>query len=172
MLNNCSVTRHPCFVSDIIGNVYCFPIKLTTSFQTEIDILSRFKNVSTYCQFMVSFKFCMYVSWVALGLHCCSQASSRCGKQGLCCSACASLVAEHRLQARRLQELQQVGSQLWHMGLVALSDVESSLARNAVLCPLPWQVDASPLYQQGSPTLLYLYQERILNFLKCLLSTY
>ena len=126
---------------------------------------------------MVSFKFCMYVSLVALGLHCCSQASSGCGKQGLCCSACASRCGSFsccraRALGRRLQELQQMGSQLWHMGLVALRDVESSLTRNGVLCPLPWQVDSYPLYQQGSPSLLYLYQERILNFLKCLLSTY
>ena len=153
MLNNCSVIRHPCFVSDINGNVYSFSIKLTTGFQTETDILSHFKKMSTYCQFMVSLKICMYLFLVALGLHCCSQAFSSCGKQGLSVAVqvlltvATSLVAEHRPQARRLQQLR-------HAGLVAPRDVESSLTRDGIVCALPWQVDSNPVYHQGSPSFI------------------
>ena len=57
----------------------------------------------------------------ALGLRCCTWAFSSCGEQGLLfivvCGlliAVASLAVEHRLQARRLQ-------QLWHVGSVVVA---------------------------------------------------
>ena len=84
----------------------------------------------------------------ALDLHCCARAFSSCGEQGLLFAvvcglliAVASLVAEHRLQARGLQQLWLMGSraqaqQLWRMGLVALRHVASSWtkARTHVPC--------------------------------------
>ena len=83
----------------------------------------------------------IYLFLAALGLYCCPRAFSSCGEQGLLfvavCGlliAVASLVAEHRLQACRLQELWLVGSraqaqQLWFMGLVAPWHVGSSQTR-------------------------------------------
>ena len=59
----------------------------------------------------------IYLFLAALGLHCCVRAFSSCGEQGLLfvvvrglLIAVASLVAEHRLQARGLQQLQHTGS--------------------------------------------------------------
>ena len=56
-----------------------------------------------------------------LGLHCCARALSSYGERGLLFVAVrgllivvASLVAEHGLQARRLQ-------QLWHVGSVVVA---------------------------------------------------
>ena len=71
----------------------------------------------------------------ALGLRCCSQAFSSCGKRGLLfivvCGlliTVVSLVVEHGLQARRLQ-------QLWRTGLVALRHVGSSRIRDQTRVP-------------------------------------
>ena len=98
--------------------------------------------------------FFFYLFLAALGLHCCTWAFSSCGEQGLLfvqvrglLIAVASLVAEHRLQAHRLQQLQHVGSvvvahssraqaqQLWHMGLVAPRHVGSSWTRARTRVP-------------------------------------
>ena len=77
----------------------------------------------------------------ALGLCCCTQAFSSCGEQGLLfvavrglLTAVASLVADHRLQAHRPQQLWLAGSraqaqQLWHTDLVAPRHVGSSRTR-------------------------------------------
>ena len=87
----------------------------------------------------------------ALGLLCCAQAFSSCGKRGLLfvvvrglLTVVASLVAGHGLQVRRLQQLWRAGfsscvtrpQQLWLMGLVAPRHVGSSgtRARTRVLC--------------------------------------
>ena len=67
-------------------------------------------------------KFILFILFLAaLGLRCCMQAFSSCSKQGLPFIAVrgllivvASLVAEHRLQARGLQ-------QLWHVGSVVVA---------------------------------------------------
>ena len=83
-----------------------------------------------------------------LGLHCCAQAFSSCRERGLLfvavCGlliAVASLVAEHGLQARGLQQLWLAGSRaqaqwLWRAGLVAPRHVGSSRtrARTRVSC--------------------------------------
>ena len=92
----------------------------------------------------------------ALGLRCCTRAFSSCGERELLFGAergllfgavrglliaVASLVAEHGLQARGLQQLWLAGSraqaqQLWRTGLVALLRVESprTKARTRVPC--------------------------------------
>ena len=66
-------------------------------------------------------KIFIYLFLAALGLCCCTRTFSSCGEQGLPFVAVgrllivmASLVAEHRLQASRLQ-------QLWHMGSVVVA---------------------------------------------------
>ena len=96
----------------------------------------------------VNFKFIyFYLFLAALGLCCCTWAFSSCGERGLLfCAVCrlliavASLVAEHRLQACRLQQLWHVGSrvqaqQLWHWGLVAPRHVGSSRTRARTRVP-------------------------------------
>ena len=111
----------------------------------------------------------------ALCLCCCMQAFSSCGEQGLLFVAVskllievASLVVEHGLQARGLQ-------QLWHMGSVVVAHglqsagsvvVAHGLSCSAACgifpdqgsnpCPLHWQADSQPLRHQGSPALYYL----------------
>ena len=100
-----------------------------------------------------------YLFVTTLGLCCCTRAFSSCGEQGLLfvavcrfLTAVASLVAEHGLQAHRLQQLWLTGSraqaqqlwlassraqaqQLWRMGLVALRHVGSSRSRAQTRVP-------------------------------------
>ena len=82
-----------------------------------------------------------------LGLRCCAQAFSSCGKRGplflqVCglLTAVASLAVEHGLQARRLQQLWLAGSgaqaqYLWRMGFVAPWHVGSSRTRARTCVP-------------------------------------
>ena len=85
-----------------------------------------------------------------LGLCFCARAFSSCGKRGPLFIAVrgpltvtASLVAEHRLQTRRLSSC---GSQaqllrgMWDLPRPGLEP-----------CPLHWQADSQPLHHQGSP---------------------
>ena len=60
-----------------------------------------------------------YLFLVALGLCCCAQAFTSCGEQGQLTAGAAlpCVVAEHRLQAHRLQQLQHVGSVVAAPGL-------------------------------------------------------
>ena len=88
----------------------------------------------------------------ALGLRCCTRAFSSCSERGLLfvavrglLIAVASLVAEHGLQARGLQQLWLTGcraqsQQLWLTGLVAPRHVGSSQtrARTRVPCIGRW----------------------------------
>ena len=110
------------------------------------------------CMLMSSFFFFnkfilfIYLFLAALGLRCCVLALSSCGEQGLLfvavrglLVAVAPLIAEHGLQAHRLQQLWLVSSraqaqQLWHTGLVALRHVGSSWtkARTRVPCIVRW----------------------------------
>ena len=97
----------------------------------------------------------------ALGLCCCAQAFSSCGEQGLLfVEVCgllievASLVAEYRLQARGLQQLQHTGSvvvtrRLQSTGsLVVAHGLNCSAAcgifpdQGSNPCPLHWQADS------------------------------
>ena len=82
-----------------------------------------------------------------LDLRCCTRAFSSCGERGLLfvvvhglLIAVASLVAEHRLQAHRLQQLWLAGSraqaqQLWHTGLVVPWHAGSSRTRARTRVP-------------------------------------
>ena len=110
----------------------------------------------------------------ALGLCCCMQAFSSCGEQGLLfvvvCGlliVVASLVAEHRLQACGLQQLQHTGSVVVARGLQSAGSVvvahgPSCSAACGIFpdqgsnpCPLQWQADSQPLRHQGSPILFF-----------------
>ena len=85
-----------------------------------------------------------------LGLCFCARAFSSCGKRGPLFIAVhgpltivASLVAEHRLQTRRLSNCGSRPSCSAACGI--LPDQGSNL------CPLHWQVGSQPLCHQGSP---------------------
>ena len=87
-----------------------------------------------------------------LGLRFCARAFSSCGKRGPLFIAvhgpltiAASLVAEHRLQTRRLSNC---GSQLWP-SCSAACGIFPDQGSNP--CPLHWQADSQPLRHQGSP---------------------
>ena len=71
----------------------------------------------------------IYIHMAALGLRCCAQAFSSCGKWGLlCCGALASYCSGFsRCGARALGTL---ASALWSMGLVALRHGGSSWTRD------------------------------------------
>ena len=89
----------------------------------------------------------IYLFLAALGLCCCVQVFSSCSERGLLfiavrrlLIAVASLVAEHGLQACRLQQLWLAGcraqaQQLWRTGLIALRHVRSSWTRARTCVP-------------------------------------
>ena len=88
-----------------------------------------------------------------LGLRFCARAFSSCGKWGLLFIAvrgpltiAASLVAEHRLQTRRL-------SNFTH-GLSCSVACGIFPDRGSNPCALHWQADSQPLRHQGSPPFL------------------
>ena len=97
-----------------------------------------------------------------LGLRFCARAFSSCGKwEPLFIAVCgpltiaASLVAEHRLQTRRLSSC----------GSVAVAHGPSCSAACGIFpdqganpCPLHWQADSQPLRHQGSPQILFHYR--------------
>ena len=90
-----------------------------------------------------------------LGLHFCVRAFSSCGKRGpLFIAVCgpltiaASLVAEHRLQTRRLSNVAHGPSRFAACGI--LPDQGSNPR------PLHWQADSQPLRYQGSPVMHFL----------------
>ena len=73
-------------------------------------VLSNFKSTTMILFFNINLL--IYFFLAVLGLHCCAWAFSSCGERGLLFVAVhgllivvASLVAEHRLQARGLQLL-------------------------------------------------------------------
>ena len=86
-----------------------------------------------------------------LGLRFCARAFSSCGKWGPLFIAvrgpltvAASLVAEHRLQTRRLSSCgsrAQLLRGMWDLPSQGLNP-----------CPLRWQADSQPLHHQGSPS--------------------
>ena len=90
-----------------------------------------------------------------LGLRFCTRAFSSCGKRGPLFIAVrgpltivASLVAEHRLQTRRL-------SNVAHgPGCSAACGIFPDQGSNP--CPLHWQADSQPLRHQGSPRYLFI----------------
>ena len=66
----------------------------------------------------------------------------------------ASLVAEHGLQAGRLQQLQPVSSAVVTHSLSCPAACGIFPDQGSNLCPLHWQADSQPLDYQGSPVLL------------------
>ena len=99
------------------------------------------------------FKF-IYLFLAVLGLPFCVRAFSSCGKWGPLFIAvrgpltiAASLVAEHRLQTRRLSNC---GSRA--QLLCGMWDLPR-LGSNP--CPLNWQADSQPLRHQGSPAISF-----------------
>ena len=102
----------------------------------------------------------LFIFLAALGLRCCVRAFSSSCEQGLLfvvvrelLLAVASLVAQHRLQARGLQQLWHAGSVVVAHGLqnagsvVVAHRLSCSVAcgifpdQGSNLCPLHWQVD-------------------------------
>ena len=100
----------------------------------DIHMFSLVKSLfKSFAHFL--FVLFIYLFMAALGLCCCTWAFSSCREQGLLLVALrrlliavASLVAEHGLQARGLQ-------QLWHTGLVALWHVGSSWTKDRTRVP-------------------------------------
>ena len=105
-----------------------------------------------FLNLLISFIFFLFLA--LLGLRCCTWAFSSCGERGLLFLAVCglliavdSLVVEHRLQVRGLQQLCHVGSvvvarssraqaqQLWRTGLVTPQHVGSSWTRAQTRVP-------------------------------------
>ena len=96
-----------------------------------------------------------------LGLRFCARAFSSCGEWGPLFIAvhgpltiAASLVAEHRLQMRRLSSYgsrAQLLRGMWDLPRPGLEPVS----------PLHWQADSQPLRHQGSPRHLLVYEKSI-----------
>ena len=74
------------------------------------------------------------------------EASSSCHEQGLC------IIAEQRLQAHRLQQLQHMGSVVEVHGLSCSEARAIFLDQGLNPCPLHWQADSYPLNHQRSPS--------------------
>ena len=96
----------------------------------------------------------IYLLMALLGLHFCARAFSSCGKWGPLFIAvrgpltiAASLVAEHRLQTRRLSNCGSRAQLLWACGIFPDQGLNP--------CPLHWQADSQPLRHQGSPKSLF-----------------
>ena len=105
--------------------------------------------------FFIFYKF-IYLFLAVSGLRCCVRALSSCGERGLlfvavrgCLIAAASVVLEHRLQARRLQ-------QLWHTGSVVVSHGLQSAGSVVVAHGLSCSAACGIFPDQGSnPCLLH-----------------
>ena len=125
--------------------------------------------------FIVLINLFIYLFLAALGLCCCTRPFSSCGERGLLfvavrglLTAVVSLVAEHGLQARGLQQLWHVGSAVVARGFqsagsaVVAHGLSCSVAcgifpdQGSNPCPLHWQVDSQPLCHQGIPQIVIL----------------
>ena len=100
--------------------------------------------------FFFKFTYFIYLFLAVLGLRCCMRAFSSGGEQGLLFTAVrgllnvvASLVAEHRLQAHRLQ-------QLWHMGSAVVAHGLQSAGSVVVAHGLSCSATCRILPDQGS----------------------
>ena len=100
-----------------------------------------------------------------LGLRFCARAFSSCGKGGPLFIAvrgpltiAASLVAEHRLQTRRL-------SNFTH-GLSCSAACGILPDQGSNPCPLHWQADSQPLRHQGSPSINAFWYDLIKSYQK------
>ena len=96
-----------------------------------------------------------------LGLRFCARAFSSCSKWRPLFIAVrrpliivASLVAEHRLQTRRLSNS---GSVIVAHGLSCSAACGILPDQGSNPCPLHWQADSQPLCHQGSPVFLIIW---------------
>ena len=134
------------------------------------------------------FFFIFYLFLAVLGLCCCTWAFSSCGEWGLLFIAVcgllivvASLVAEHGLQVRGLQQLQHLGSvaaalgpQSMRASAVVAHRLSSCGAQAQLLLgmwnlPRPGIEPMSPALAggfQGSPLSIYFYKLKLLNRIK------
>ena len=101
-----------------------------------------------------------------LGLRFCARAFSSCRKRGPLFIAvrgpltiAASLVAEHRLQTRRLSNC---GSRPRCSAACGIFPDQGSNP-----CPLHWQAGSQPLRHQGSPSPLFLPDKNVLVLSLC-----
>ena len=108
-----------------------------------------FKLIDFFYFFFLKYLF-IYLFMAVLGLRFCAKAFSSCGKRGPLFIAvrgpltiAASLVAEHRLQTRRLSNC---GSRPHCSAARGIFPDQGSNP-----CPLRWQADSQPLRHQGSP---------------------
>ena len=109
----------------------------------------------------------IYLFLAVLGLRFCARAFASCGEKGPLFIAvrgpltiAASLVAEHRLQTRRLSNC---GSRAQLLrGMWIFPDQGSNP------CPLHWQADSQPLCHQGSPLpILFIQRIKRISFSPC-----
>ena len=137
-------------------------ITLSKQHLCRTDIQLFFKRQKIGIQGYSKKKNLFFFFLAVLGLRCCVKAFPSCGEQGLLfvavhglLIAVASLVVDHRLQARGLQQLQHAGprvrglQQLWRMGSgVVVHRLSCSVAcgifpdQGLNLCPLHWLVDS------------------------------
>ena len=115
----------------------CIPSQFCCKPKTALKKVCFFKQVFSFKKTYIG----------CTGLRSCEPVFSSCGEWRLLfvtlldlIFAVSSPVAEHRLQAQGLQQLQHVSSrvkaqQLWHTGLVAPGHVESSLTRDRTCVP-------------------------------------
>ena len=115
------------------------------------------------CFYLFIYIFIYFLFMAVLGLRFCARAFSSCGKWGPLLIAvrgpltiAASLVAEHRLQTRRLSNC---GSQLW-LTVVARCSAACGIFpdQGSNPCPLHWQADSQPLRHQGSPQSVFVFR--------------
>ena len=149
-------------MDDKFKEVTTLKIKNCGYFEGRDGAMNRMRHVEGFLRFWQRstsffFKFMLFICLflAVLGLHCCARAFSSCGKRGPLFIAVrgpltivASLVAEHRLQTRRLSSC---GSraQLLH-------GMWDPPRPGPNPCPLHWQADSQPLRHQGSPSVLLL----------------
>ena len=113
---------------------------------------SRQKSLSALQQWFFFFNFIyLYLFMAVLSLRFCARAFSNCGKRGPLLIAvrgplaiAASLVAEHRLQTRKLSNC---GSRAQ-----PLRGMWDPPRPGSNPCPPHWQADSQPLHHQGSPS--------------------
>ena len=106
------------------SNVWCLNLKI--------------QNINIYLLFFIFIYLFVYLFLVVLGLRFCARASSSCGKRGPLfivvrgpLTVAASLVAEHRLQTRRLSSCgsrAQLLRGMWDLPRPGLEPVSPALA--------------------------------------------
>ena len=131
----------------------------------EMRCFSMFRALISFNHVLKFFFFSFWLHWILVT----SWAFSSCREHGLLFTVVhrllmvASLIAENRLQAYRLQEFQHTGSVVMAHSLSCSMACGMFPDQGLNLCPLHWQVDYFPLYHQGSPV-LNLFNVQFLHF--------